>query len=104
MTWTSDDILESIGLQRLQESTILGSLSLFGAGMVVGAGLGLMFAPKPGRELRQDAMRYAEDLRNRLPEQVNNMIGQAEEAVAQKTSKQQQRAGQGLEAKPPQQH
>ena len=34
-------------------------LALFGAGMLLGVGLGLMVAPKPGRDLR-------EDLRQRL--------------------------------------
>ena len=50
---------------------ILPALVVFGTGMVIGAGVALMVAPKPGRELRQDIGRRAGELgqtvRDRLP-------------------------------------
>lgn len=51
-----DDILELIGLEarRSQGEKMVPALALFGAGLLVGVGLGLMLAPKPGRELRED--------------------------------------------------
>jgi hypothetical protein len=51
-----DDLLELIGLQTRREPAdwLLPALGIFGAGLVVGAGLGLLLAPKPGRELRED--------------------------------------------------
>jgi hypothetical protein len=57
-----DDLLELIGLETRKGPTdwLLPALGAFSVGMLVGAGLGLLMAPKPGRELRSD-------LRNRLP-------------------------------------
>ena len=51
-----DDILEMIGLQTKTSTTawLAGTLGTFGVGLLVGAGLGLMLAPKAGRELRED--------------------------------------------------
>ena len=76
-----EDILNSLGLQSIPErsDTVLPAMAIFGAGILVGAGLGLLFAPKPGRELRDDLRRNAgdlgenlkhkaEDLRQRLPD------------------------------------
>jgi hypothetical protein len=55
-SWDKDDVLDLIGLQsrRTAVDWILPSLGLFGAGLVVGAGLGMLLAPKSGRELRED--------------------------------------------------
>lgn len=52
----ADDVLEHLGLQRRRTAAdwLLPGLGLFGLGVIVGAGLGLMLAPKPGSELRQD--------------------------------------------------
>lgn len=76
-----EDILNSLGLQSIPDrsDSILPAMGIFGAGILVGAGLGLLFAPKPGRELRDDLRRNAEglgenikskaeDLRARLPD------------------------------------
>ena len=51
-----DDVLEAIGLEsrRSAGDKMVTGLALFGAGVLVGVGLGLMLAPKPGRELRDD--------------------------------------------------
>jgi hypothetical protein len=51
-----EDLLDLIGLEERRSSTdkLVPALALFGAGVLVGVGLGLMLAPKPGRELRQD--------------------------------------------------
>ena len=51
-----DDFLGLIGLQTKQSFTreLLGSLGTFGIGLLVGAGVALLLAPKPGRDLRQD--------------------------------------------------
>lgn len=56
-----DDMLEMIGLESRRTATdkLVPALALFGAGVLVGVGLGLMLAPKPGNQLR-------EDLKNRL--------------------------------------
>lgn len=51
-----DDVLELLGLQTRQSTGawLAGSLGTFGVGLLVGAGIALMLAPKPGRELRED--------------------------------------------------
>lgn len=51
-----DDFLGLIGLQskRSVTSELLGTLGTFGIGLLVGAGIALLLAPKPGRELRGD--------------------------------------------------
>lgn len=49
-----DDLLELVGLEarRSAAERMVPALALFGAGVLVGVGLGLMLAPRPGRELR----------------------------------------------------
>jgi hypothetical protein len=51
-----DDLLELVGLESRRSSTdkLVPALALFGAGVLVGVGLGLMLAPRPGRELREE--------------------------------------------------
>jgi gas vesicle protein len=98
-----EDILNSIGLQTIPDRSdnVLPAVAIFGAGILVGAGLGLLFAPKPGRELRDDLRRNAgdlgenirhraEDLRQRLPDpreviqNVQNRVTGGGEDEAQK--------------------
>jgi gas vesicle protein len=51
-----DDFLGLLGLQSKRSFTgeLLGALGTFGIGLLVGAGVALLLAPKPGRELRHD--------------------------------------------------
>lgn len=68
-----DDVLELLGLETRKGPAdwLLPTLGAFSVGMLVGAGLGLLMAPKPGAELR-------DDLRNRLQggEGLSNGTGQ----------------------------
>lgn len=77
-----DDLLELVGLQqRSAASDVMSVLAAFGVGMLVGAGVGMLLAPKPGRELR-------DDLRNRLQgtaDQVASSIGTATGMVEKPT-------------------
>jgi len=67
-----DDLLAMLGLQTKSSTSalVLGTLGTFGVGLLVGAGIGLLLAPKPGRELRDDIRerlrRNAEDADERL--------------------------------------
>ncbi|WP_257455925.1 hypothetical protein [Archangium lipolyticum] len=56
-----DDVLDLIGLETKKGPTdwMLPALGAFSVGLLVGAGLGLLMAPKPGAQLR-------DDLRSRL--------------------------------------
>ncbi len=51
---TTDDVLAALGLQtrRTAGDYLLPALGIFGVGLLVGAGIGLLFAPKPGAEIR----------------------------------------------------
>ncbi|MBH24400.1 MAG: hypothetical protein CMH57_08115 [Myxococcales bacterium] len=64
--FTKAQILDSLGLQEKHPTTdyVLPALGIFGAGIAVGALLGVLFAPKPGPELRSDIRRRIDDLRH----------------------------------------
>jgi hypothetical protein len=51
-----DDVFGMLGLEarRSDTSRVLKTLGTFGIGLVVGAGVALLLAPKAGNELRQD--------------------------------------------------
>ena len=68
-----DDILDMLGLETKSSTGawLAGALGTFGVGLLVGAGIGLMLAPKTGRELRED---IRERLR-RAPEDINQSLG-----------------------------
>ncbi len=51
-----NDVLGLLGLQTKESDTarLLGTLGAFAVGLVAGAGVALLLAPKTGRELRDD--------------------------------------------------
>ena len=51
-----EDVLGLIGLESKQSTGayLAGTLGTFGVGLLVGAGIALLLAPKPGAELRDD--------------------------------------------------
>ena len=51
-----DDVLEAVGLQQRDSAwaTAFGSIGIFALGCLVGAGIGLAFAPKAGTEFRNE--------------------------------------------------
>lgn len=63
------EILETAGLRSRpmsQSLDLVAGTSLFAAGLLVGAGLGLLFAPSSGERLRRELSERAGDLRARL--------------------------------------
>jgi hypothetical protein len=72
-----DEILGLLGLETRSSTaaTVAGTLGTFGIGLLVGAGIALLLAPKPGRQLR-------EDLRERLrraPSDMDERVGSISE-------------------------
>lgn len=66
-----DDVLHRLGLEEhTPTADFFTGLGLFAVGVLVGAGLGLMFAPKPGVEMRSQ---LGETLRNRGGRAVDEM-------------------------------
>ncbi len=61
-----DDILSALGLATKPSTSdrLLGTLGVFGVGLLVGAGAALLFAPKSGQALREDLGDRFRKLRN----------------------------------------
>jgi hypothetical protein len=53
---SKEDIASAVGLQARASTTggMLTAFGIFGTGMILGAGLALLFAPKAGHEIRHD--------------------------------------------------
>jgi hypothetical protein len=70
-----DDVLELVGLQRHRSGAgyILPTLGIIAAGVLVGAGLGLMFAPTTGRSLRREAENKVHGLKDRIRQSTNEV-------------------------------
>jgi len=68
---SKDDVLSALGLASKPSTSerLLGALSIFGVGMLVGAGAALLLAPKSGEALRAD---LGERFRNLRPEETES--------------------------------
>ncbi len=75
-----DALLERLGLEPKKSTMeiVLPALGVFGAGIAVGAALGVLFAPKRGDELRSDLRHRIGDLRDRSAEQYEELRHRAE--------------------------
>lgn len=81
-----DDILGMLGLESKSSTSawLAGTLGTFGVGLLVGAGIALMLAPKPGRELRENIR----DRLRRAPQDIEEAMSSAtsrEPIASQKT-------------------
>jgi hypothetical protein len=74
---SAEDLIRSLGLQSRQaHHDVIPSVALFGAGILVGAGLALLFAPTTGRELRDEISTKASDLAERVSSPVEEAAGE----------------------------
>ena len=70
--FSKDRLLELLGLEQKPGvfSVLMGAVGTFALGALVGAGVGLLSAPKPGRELRRKLRkqlgRYQDELEQRI--------------------------------------
>jgi gas vesicle protein len=64
---SKDDILATLGLASKPTTGewLLGTIGIFGIGVLVGASAALLLAPKAGTDLRQDLGRRISEVRNR---------------------------------------
>ena len=53
---SKEDIASAVGLEARSSTTgdMLTAFAIFGTGMILGAGLALLFAPKAGHEIRHE--------------------------------------------------
>jgi len=65
---SAEELLRAVGLQRTRSNggDLLGGVAVFGAGMLVGAGLALLFAPTSGAEVREQLGSKLEEVRERV--------------------------------------
>jgi len=79
---SSEDILRAVGLQRARGgSELLGGVAVFGAGMLVGAGLALLFAPSSGSEVREQIGARLEEVKEKAVHAAGRAVEQADEGA-----------------------
>jgi hypothetical protein len=69
---SKEDIAKAVGLEARSSATgeMLTAFGIFGTGMILGAGLALLFAPKAGHEIRQDIAAKVGEIGEHLRAQV----------------------------------
>lgn len=79
----ADDILAALGLQRRRTmmTSMLPVVSGFAAGALAGAAVALLFAPKPGHEMRRELKGRASDMSRRVSEAAGGLIEEARNAL-----------------------
>jgi hypothetical protein len=71
-----DDVLHRLGLEEhTPTSDFFTGLGLFAVGMLVGAGLGMMFAPKPGAEMRNQLSDTIRNRGSRMTDELGQQLG-----------------------------
>ena len=74
-----DELSNLLGLAPRNDSAeaVSSAVGLFAIGILVGAGLALLFAPKPGQELRQQIGERVTELRDKIGAEKERMVGSA---------------------------
>lgn len=77
---TRDDVLGVVGLETRKGMMdyVWPAVGILAAGVVIGAGLGLLFAPKSGRELRADIGTQAGALKEKVARQASALRAKAD--------------------------
>jgi len=78
---SKEDIASAVGFESRGSAAggMFTAFSIFGAGIILGAGLALLFAPKPGHEIRRDIAEkvgeMGEHLRAQMPQSATSSNG-----------------------------
>jgi hypothetical protein len=83
-TTSSEDLLAALGLERRRSSVaVVGSYAaLLATGMILGAGIALLMAPKSGRALRQEIRIKASDFADRIGERAGEATSEVRSALS----------------------
>ena len=89
---SGDDVLGYMNLERRRSTLerILPSLGSFGAGFIMGAGAGMLFAPRSGAELRHRITQRASDVAGGVRERYQTFRSNGESR--EETGRQEQHA------------
>ena len=81
-------LLDRVGLEQKRSTaeTLLPMLGIFGAGIAVGATLGVLFAPKRGEAIRSDLRHSIEDLGRKGKVRATEVVDRAQEEAEARTS------------------
>lgn len=87
-------LLDRLGLEQKRSTmdVLLPSLGIFGAGIAVGAALGVLFAPKRGDEIRDDLRSRVDQLRERGYESYEQLRAQGSEAIGEESAQEKPKA------------
>lgn len=80
-----DTLLDRMGLEQKRNTMdlLLPILGVFGAGIAVGATLGVLFAPKRGDEIRHEIKQSLEDLRHKAQHSAEEAAQSASDTVSE---------------------
>ncbi len=75
----ADDILDRVGLERKSSmlEKVITTFGIFGAGMVIGAGVGLLVSPVAPEDVRKKIASGAKSVKN----EIQNLISHEEETA-----------------------
>jgi hypothetical protein len=84
-----DDFLNMLGLEAKRNTVdyMVPALAVFGVGLIVGTGIGLLVAPRPGRELREDIaqrLQKAPEMMSQLPQRANDAMHRVSDQISEK--------------------
>jgi len=79
----SNDLLAALGLERKSSTfdALMRATGLVAAGMLLGTGLALLFAPRSGREIRKQLRESATNMSERVGAKANELITSARESL-----------------------
>ena len=82
----ADDLLHYAGLERRPTifTRALGAIGIFGAGLVVGAGVGLLFSPMAPEEARRRISTGAKSVKDTMSKEISHLVSHEEELAESK--------------------
>jgi gas vesicle protein len=98
-----EKIIHQLGLDRQVRTmdVVLPALGIFSAGLLVGLGVGLMVAPKSGRELRHDISTNIHDISERSQHYIHDATERARGRISQFRGENQEEAIAAVAAEEP---